>query len=1043
MGSHFISYSILDVDFALRLLAALQDVQLPVWVDKRDLHPGRWDSQIARAIDGCDSLLFVMTRDSVEDQSGCKLEIAYALSHNKPILPLLREPGVRLPYLLGDRQFVDFTGQFKAAVDELRGHLGWLASPQGRLQILQDRLQDAVREKRRLTAPGSREGTAVEAKIADLRQQIAELNEQIEHPRPTVDDPQEAIRRASARAYQREVLVREQRDVTIVNALPAPAAYFKDRVPETDLLLRFLRNDALRVAMVLGPEGSGKTAMATQLLKALAADEPPDGSPFDLRGIVTLRTGSGRPLTARTLLADLCRLLPEIIATRLEPLLADPGVGMERKTEEVLGEFRNGCTVVLLDGLDDLIDPETERLPDGELEEALKALLTAPAHSVKVIITSRMTPKGMSLVTPGRQTRISLDELDSPHAENLLRDMDADGALQLRAAPADLLEEARRRTGGNPHALEMLVAILANARPKSLRELLDETTQLLPDEALEALLGEAFSRLEPTSQRIMQALATFARPVPATAVDYLLAPYLSKLDSRSTLARLVGMRLTRKEGEQYFLPPANRDYAWSRIPKDESADRSHTVAPFMQSELLRRAAEWFQRARLPRSAWRRIEDLEPQLAEIDLRCRAGQYDEAASILRTIDSDYLLVWGHSAVVVDLCKRLQGRVGWPRWEQTMAGVFGDALRQRGQHDQAIAAYERALLLARELDDRPNEGVWLNSIGNCYAELGQTRRALGYNEQALVIARREAHPALERIALISMANRHAELGAMAAAGDEYEQALWSVRAAGDQSSTEAETLFNLGELYGRQGRVEAAEEHVEQALALARALDYRLVIGHCHACLAELLTDQGRLQEAVGRATAGAEVGEQISDPQLERYSKYRLAVAHLYSGALEAARAAIDAARRSGSGEDESVLALLGLVALRQENRGAAREAFTAAVEQARMADSYGEPGFAVLDAKALALSGLALIEGVDRLPDAVAAYRAARALTQAPGVVARALRLLDALVPADPSGLLVAARDAARGEKPDRPSANSHPAQSRGPTEVSPGSQPAV
>jgi tetratricopeptide (TPR) repeat protein len=1011
---HFISYSRLDVDFALRLRDALLDFQIPVWIDKRDLHPGLWPSQLAEAIDDCDSLLFVASQDSVEDRSGCAVEIMRAIDRSKPIVPLRLEPGVPLPFLLGDRQWVDFTGRFEAAMADLRGKLEWLASPAGRRQALQYCLKDANRELRRLTLD-STQRASIETKIADLEQQVADLTEQIDHPRWRVDDPRDAIRRMSERAHRQELLIGARRDVTIVHALPPPAAYFKDRVPETQLLLGFLRNETQRMAMVLGSDGSGKTAMATQLLKALIAGQAPDGLPFDLHGIVTLRSSSGHPLTATTLLTDLCRLLPEAAAAQLEGLLDDPHADLRSKMEAVLDQLANGCTVVLLDGIDELLDQETHQLRSGELEEALRAMLEVPRHGAKVIITSQTPPQGLNLVAPGRQTRITLDELEPPHAESLLRDMDADGTLQLKTAPPSLLEEACRRTGGNPHALEMLVAVLAGARPKSLSELLEETTQLLPDEALEQLLGEAFGRLDPTSQRVMQALAIYSRPVPASAIDYLLEPYLPALDSRLTLRRLMDRRLARGEDEQYFLPPANRDFALGRIPDTEPTDRMGRVVLFTKAELLRRGAEWFRRARLPSSAWRRIEDLEPQLAEIDLRCRAGQHNEAASILRTIDTNYLLAWGHSDVAADLHKRLQGQVGTARWEQSVAGVYGHAQYRLGRYDQAITAYERALLLARELGEPANEGLWLNFIGNCYAELGQTRRALGYSEQALVVARSMGHSALERIALGSVANRHAELGAMESAVHEHEQALWSIRAAGDQMA-EAEALFNLGELHGKLGRVEVAEEQVGQALALADRLKYRLVTGHGVACMAELLTDQGRLQEAAVCATQGAEIGEQIKDPQLERYSKYRLAVANLYSGALESARAAVGAARCSAEGEDETVLALLGLITLRQDDRTAAHAAFAAAVEAADALGRHGAPGFAVLDAKALALSGLILVDGDVWLDGAMEAYRSARRMTDAAGVVARVLRLLDALVPADPRGLLADVREAARGER---------------------------
>jgi hypothetical protein len=85
MGHHFISYSPVDgLDFVIRLRDALE-AEVPaidIWFDKVDLRPGSgWDGQLDKAIRGCESLLFVMTADSVEEQSICRDEWMRALRY--------------------------------------------------------------------------------------------------------------------------------------------------------------------------------------------------------------------------------------------------------------------------------------------------------------------------------------------------------------------------------------------------------------------------------------------------------------------------------------------------------------------------------------------------------------------------------------------------------------------------------------------------------------------------------------------------------------------------------------------------------------------------------------------------------------------------------------------------------------------------------------------------------------------------------------------------------------------------------------------------
>ena len=73
---------------------------------------------------------------------------------------------------------------------------------------------------------------------------------------------------------------------------------------------------------------------------------------------------------------------------------------------------------------------------------------------------------------------------------------------------------------------------------------------------------------------------------------------------------------------------------------------------FTQHDLLNRAADYFAQARKPRAEWKKLDDLAAQLAEFDLRCDAGDYDTAASVLTDIDFNYLLLWGHYRLMIDL-------------------------------------------------------------------------------------------------------------------------------------------------------------------------------------------------------------------------------------------------------------------------------------------------------------------------------------------------------------------------------------------------------
>jgi hypothetical protein len=208
-GHHFISYSPADgAELALRLAGALEDGEprFRAWLDRRDLRPGSdFDRQLVEAIRTCDSSIFVMTPDSVEDRSVCKAEWTLAMAHAKPVVPLLAVRGTEIPFRLRNQQYLDFTGAFDTAVERLRRHLEWLESPEGQEQVRRDRLEDARRRRRRADDPAER---------ARLEEEAARLERQA-HPPQAAQASQAAEQprrydRAAVRRLIREALSDEE-----------------------------------------------------------------------------------------------------------------------------------------------------------------------------------------------------------------------------------------------------------------------------------------------------------------------------------------------------------------------------------------------------------------------------------------------------------------------------------------------------------------------------------------------------------------------------------------------------------------------------------------------------------------------------------------------------------------------------------------------------------------------------------------------------------------------------------------------------------------
>ncbi len=242
---------------------------------------------------------------------------------------------------------------------------------------------------------------------------------------------------------------------------------------------------------IVGRGGVGKTAMVCRLLKALESGGLPDNlGEMKIDGIVYLSESGSHRVNFPNIFADLSKLLPSETANKLDTLYKDPKASVESKMNALLEHFQGERVLLLLDNFEPVVNPETQEITDKELDEALCALVSGPHHMVNALITTRVAPRELNLCEPGRQRVLTLDEgLESPYAENILREMDEDGKLGLKAREETdpLLQRAREKTRGYPRALEALFAILSSDRYTTLEELLE--LPLLPENVVEALGG--------------------------------------------------------------------------------------------------------------------------------------------------------------------------------------------------------------------------------------------------------------------------------------------------------------------------------------------------------------------------------------------------------------------------------------------------------------------------------------------------------------------------------------------------------------------------
>ncbi len=402
------------------------------------------------------------------------------------------------------------------------------------------------------------------------------MTEQIKRQERVAADPEAAkkqteqnIQNGLERERKPQLPVASFQSSKFINQPPGVAQnYFQDRLMETEQAILFLKNEAQRVLTVVGRGGAGKTAMTCRLLKYIENGGLPDDydkkhDKVDIDGIVYLSEAGSRKVNFANLFEDLCKLLPAASAEKLSALYREPQTSTESKTVQLLAAFQGlKQVIVLLDNFENVVDAEKGQVRDAELDEALRAILHAPHHPVKIIITTRVSARELDTFEPARQRLLPLDTgLQPEYAREAFVLMDEGNLVGIKNAGADLLNLAVTRTLGLPRALEALYAALRTDRFTTLQELLD--LPILPEQVVQAYVGEAFNRLDTNAQKVMQALAVYNRPVTPAAVDYLLAPHIPAIDSAPILQRLANMHFARKESGRFYLHPVDREFAFT------------------------------------------------------------------------------------------------------------------------------------------------------------------------------------------------------------------------------------------------------------------------------------------------------------------------------------------------------------------------------------------------------------------------------------------------------------------------------------------------
>ncbi|MFI5932008.1 AfsR/SARP family transcriptional regulator [Actinoplanes sp. NPDC051494] len=609
--------------------------------------------------------------------------------------------------------------------------------------------------------------------------------------------------------------------------LPSGSGHFTGRAEQGAALDEALeaarRVGRLPVLAVVGPAGSGKTALVVDWARRHSEDFP-DGQIFaDLRGFSATEPVTGTAEALRRLLWSL-----GVEADRVPGTVDEAGA--------LLRSLLAGKRLLMV--LDNVVSP------------AQVAPLLPGGDGNAVVVTSRNRLSGL-IARHGAQ-QIPLAALTDHEAFALLERIVGSGRVHAEAGAA---RELAQRCGRWPLALCIAAANVAEDPEQSLAGYLTRHragawvdtlgTAGDPDQTVMAAFDLSLRCLTAAQQRLLVLLSLVPGPTfTADAAAALTGG--SHADLGTDLLRLVNAHFVqRTTGARFAFHDLIQQYARGKAATIGAGDRDaalHRLYDFYAD-----TADAADRVLQPGAL--RLPGRAPVVPDPfggDVRAaRAWFTDELATLVAACREAGAHGDGPAAI------RLADAVGRHLWTQVDLDTW-TTVAQAG---------ERAAVAAGDLHGRAAAQIALARIadGRCDFTTGVARY-----QDAVRLAREARWPEAQEVALGSIAALHGQLGDLGAAVEQLEAALAISRERGDRLH-EGRTLQLLGAYRAEQGELKTAADLFRQALAVVEEQGSRIgqaIILTNTAGLDLLRGEYGEAARQAGRALRITEEVDHVS-------------------------------------------------------------------------------------------------------------------------------------------------------------------------------------
>jgi len=639
-------------------------------------------------------------------------------------------------------------------------------------------------------------------------------------------EPGEEMRELQRRILQHDpTLARAAASADHMLPLPAPPNRLLGRERELAKLRRLLVDERVRLLVLTGAGGSGKTRLALEAARATAD-----------------AFGDGVCWVELAPLRD-----PKLVVGAIARALALETVPGEEPLETVAAALRPRELLLVLDNAEHLL-AATPLFPH----------LLAQAPRVSLLVTSRTV-----LHLSGEHV-YPVAPLDEPAAVALFgeRAREADARFQATGQDERSIQQICRRLDGLPLALELAAGRTRTLTPAELLDRLEPRLPLLTggprdlparQQTLRATLEWSYDLLADDERRDLRRLAIFAGGCTLEAAEAVCET------APERLAALVEHNLlqhhTTPIGSRYTMLETIREYAIEHVEQTNEAET-----------LRRRHAQWYcelteRLLGLP-GQWSLGSDIDERVArmqEEDDNVRSalawawssGQ-DELALRLGAACCRFW-IWGGGARSNDARAWLEAAEAHiavaspPTQLQALKAAGLIAFHVLADSMRADRHWTRALAVAEEREDA-DETAWIESMrAGVVWERGDLEQALALRERQLAHARASGNRVGEAQLLHFLGEVLRDLGRF----DEAERTLRAADALARElnyrSSFVAANTHSLGDLALDRGDVDAAFGLYRESLDAAQALQAQETAAICLAGIASVLAERKSDDEA----------------------------------------------------------------------------------------------------------------------------------------------------------------------------------------------------